>query len=502
MKASPLDQVIAWAFPGWAIRRAAARWHLERLYDAAQVSPRRRQPTDQRSGDAVVDQASWKLRAWARHLEQNVDLIAGLLEVLATQASAITIEPQVRRRSGELHEEANRALADLWEEHREGLDVAGELGWSDLVFLVALSWLRDGEVLVDHLERADLPGGYRTRLPYQVRILEADYLPFDLVDASKRIVHGVEKDAAGRAVRYHLYPEHPGSTLHTTAIVRLGDLVAIDAERISHLKRVRRAGQTRGVTCLAPVITRVDDLRDYEESERIAARLAASMCAAITRPMGSSPVTDVDTKTGERKFPFQAGMLFDGLLPGEEVTLIDPKRPAAQAGDWRALQVRSIAAGTGANASTTMRDYNGTYSSQRQELVENTFHVRRRLQAPLVSRLLRPIWQRFSRTAILDGLVPLVGVDPASLTAAAYNMGAIPWIDMLKEVQAEAAAVNAGFKSRAQVIREHDGDPMKVDAELDRDTFEPRQGSAPADQGGAPPADQVDDQEGADAAAA
>ena len=106
-------------------------------------------------------------------------------------------------------------------------------------------------------------------------------------------------------------------------------------------------------------------------------------------------------------------------------------------------------------------------------MVEAQYMIRERLVDPFVRRLWAPIYKRFAAAALRHGHVRpglLRNVDPATFTHVQANPRGIAWIDMLKEVQAEAAAVQAGFKSRHQVIRERGLDPRQVDAKLDGDT--------------------------------
>lgn len=458
MTATTLDRFIAWVAPSWGLSRLRAR----RLFDAAKSTPQNRAPTGRHSGDGLMDQARDKPRTWARHLDENLDLVTGLLNTLSAQAAAVTVEPQARTRGGELAEDVNQALAEAWEAWTADAEVTGGYSWGELVHLLARSWLRDGEVLIHHLERSaavDYPD-----LPYQVQALEADYLPFELSEGRTR--HGVELSAIGRPVAYHLWAEHPGNTLRP--VVTRDRLVTVPAAQLTHLRRVQRLHQVRGITALHPIIRRLDDLRDYEESERIAARMAASVCAVITRDPAFETAT-VNATTKEREFYLQAGTVFDDMLPGEGVDLLNPTRPNPAAADWRAMQLRAVAAGAESSYSTLSRHYENNYSAQRQELVEHTFQVRRRLQEPMIAHVIRPMYARVVRQAVLAARVPLAGVDPATLGAVECHCGAVPWIDMLKEVQAEAAAIQAGIKSRHQVIRERGGDPRRVDAERDRD---------------------------------
>lgn len=461
-----IEALIEQLAPGWALRRAQSRAAL-RVYSAAQASPRRKIPTDARSGDAVMYQGGQKVRRWARHLDENLDLVAGLLTSLSTQAAAVGVEPQVMTRAGELHEDANGKLAELFEVWSRDPEVTGGYAWGEMLTLAARSWLRDGEVFAHHLERAagvEYPG-----LPYSVQLLESEYLPYD---TAAPVRQGVELSDQGRPRAYHFRAGHPGDLLGSASYTTQRRTAA----DVSHLRRTNRLHQVRGVSLLAPIITRLDDLRDYEESERLAARMAAAVCAVITRSPDLVAGT-VNATTKERELYLQPGMVFDDMLPGEGVDLLNPTRPNPNAGLWRETQLRAVAAGAEASYSSTARDYSGTYSSQRQELVEQLFLVRRRLQGPLCERLVRPIYSRFARQAVLSGQVVTRGADPATLARARFNAGSIPWIDMLKEVQAEVAAVQAGFKSRHQVIRERGGDPRAVDQARERD---PNPGQEPA----------------------
>src|SRR3546814_16911546 len=64
-------------------------------------------------------------------------------------------------------------------------------------------------------------------------------------------------------------------------------------------------------------------------------------------------------------------MVFDDLRPGESISTIDSNRPNPNLEIYRNGQLRAIAAPMRISFSTLSKNYNGTYSAQRQELVEN-----------------------------------------------------------------------------------------------------------------------------------
>jgi len=459
-----LDRTIEVFSPESALRRETARRILQaqRAYEASQPSRLRKIKTDAGSGDAIMERAGETLRLQARYLDENHDLARGVLNCLVNNVvgRGITIEPQVKRADGELAKPINDQLIELWEEWTRFPEVTWELNWNHMLRLLARCWFRDGEVLVKHIEGTSNTINHGTLVPYSLELIEADYLPFDLSDQKKRIIHGVEKNAWRRPLAYYLYKEHPGDSHR---FVTKQDTKRFPAEKIIHLKTVDRIAQTRGVSVFASVLTRMEDIKDYELSERLAAKVAASICAYIRKSL-DGPVNALTTDdSGNRLMKMQPGMIFDNLLPGEEIGMIDSNRPNAMLEQFRNSQLRAVAAGTATSFSSISKDYNGTYSAQRQELVEQSVHYAV-MREYFVERCVRPIWERFVEMAVLSGKLdaPEAEINQMSLKKAGFQGPTMPWIDPQKEVTAEEKAVQAGFKSRSQVIRERGGNPQDV----------------------------------------
>lgn len=461
--------------PEWALRREVARRQLERLYDAAKPSHEYRIPTDRRSADAVVEHSRDSLRRWMRHLDENHDLVAHIFDIIGLQTSLLSIEPQIRLTDGSLAQTANRELARLWEQWGRRPETTNTLSWAGIKWLLGRSWGRDGENFIIH-RLADASYPYATAVPYVLELLEADFLPFDslAVDRSEfpRTVHGVQKDQWGRPVKYHFYVEHPGLFSPVAASSRgiMPATTPVDASVVSHLKFVRRLHQTRGVTMGHASIKRLHRLGDYEESEEIAASIAASWTAFITRDSGMGTPLEASSDIGTRTMEMQAGMIFDNLLPGEKPEIIGASRPSDQLLPYRKAMLRAAAGGVGVSASTAALDYEGTYSSQRQELAE-IMPVYNNLREAAIGMLYWPIYSRFARACLIAGLVPMAGVDGRTLTDAMYSHGQTPWIDPDKESKADEREVANGFESRQGVMRRRGRDPRRVDAERERDTF-------------------------------
>ena len=244
----------------------------------------------------------------------------------------------------------------------------------------------------------------------------------------------------------------------------------MSADRIFCVRSIDRIRQLRGVSLFASVLTRFDDLKDYEESERIAAKVAASMAAYIkkgapddyTAGTGFNPDGSAESVTGLRDLKFRPGMIFDDLRPGEEIGLIDTKRPNPNLLAYRGGQMRAIASGTGTSYSSISKSYDGTYSAQRQELVDGWPNYAT-LSAEFTSRIVRPVYERFIATAIAAGTLKIpAGIVPESIDDAIYGAPQMPWINPEDEAAANFILEASGFESGPSIIRRRGQSPADV----------------------------------------
>ena len=473
----------------WIRRQLAARRarQLKRFYDAALSSNYRPRRGSDASADSVVDSAKNKLREYGRWLDENHDIATGVLDDLVSNivGTGVTVEPLARTADGTPVSAVNEQLQALWAAWWQRPEVTNEIPGVELERLICRTWLRDGECFVQHVAKTS--ARYPTAIPYRLEPLEPDFVPFDLYLPTDGITHGIRKNAWGEPLGYYVYKQHPGDALRGLNT----DVKWVGAENMTHLKFSRRLHQTRGVSLFHSVFTRLDDMKDYEESERVAARMAAAFAAYIRKGADYDPGLST---AGIRELELAPGMVFNNLLPGEEIGTISHDRPNSNLESFRDAMLRAVAAGTGTRYSAIAKNYNGTYSAQRQELVEGSVHYRR-LFSYLVEQFYRPVWTRFVDYARLAGVLKLTpDVDQASLYAPEFRPPTLPWIDPLKEIEAYAKAVESGFRSRWQVIRDLGGDPRAVDQQLAADEFDVR----PAQETAAPedmPEEPADDAE-------
>jgi len=455
-----VDKTIRAISPGWAYKRERFR-HALAAYEAAKPSRLRKTGADNSSGDSVVGKAGTTMRGYARQLEQNYDIAKGVLDVLVNNvigAGGINREPLPRKKDGTIHLDYAILLLTLWHDFARRPEVTWEHNYSCAERLAARTWLRDGELLAQMVEGTVVGMNHGTMVPFSFELIEADHLPFDYTVPKQGITQGVERNAWGRPRAYHIYKNHPGDSV---AMRFDFSTKRVPSERMLHPKIVSRIRQARGVSVFASVMRRLEDLKDYEESERIAARVAAALTGYIKKG-ASENYNAPDGEETERTLKMKPGMIFDDLREGEEVGTIDSKRPSSLLTPFHDAMLRFTAAGTGAGYSSISRNYNGTYSAQRQELVEGWGNYLI-LTNTWISQFSQPVWERFVQACVLSGLAPIPDdLDINTIATADFRGPAMPWIDPEKEAKANRLLERCGYKSAQHIIRERNGNPKDV----------------------------------------
>lgn len=458
-----IDSALKPFFPGAVVERLSARSAIM-AYEAAKPSRTHKAKKETRSADAALHQSLKSLREQARELDENHDLVTGLfdrLEERVVGGPGIAVEPIPLRYDGTVHTEFAAVIKAAWGEWSLKPETSGELTRPQVERLVCRTWLRDGEMLGQML-MGGVPGyDYLTAVPFALELLEPDYLPIDYVDYAKGIVQGIERNEWRRVRAYHLLKAHPGS-LNSLGYAQ--NVKRVPAERMLHIAHRKRIGQNRGVPLLHSVLIRLADLKDYEQSERVAARISAALALYIKKGTPDDYGVAVSSQGEGRTFPFAAGMVIDNLLPGEEVGTIESNRPNPYLEGFRNGQLKAVAAGARSTYSSVARSYDGTYSAQRQELVEGQLGYDL-LQHEFIDYWCRPVYRNWLRLAVMSGHIKVPSdVNPLTLYGAFYQGPVMPWINPVHEATAWELLVKAGFADEAEVARSRQRNPSELKA--------------------------------------
>lgn len=458
-----LDKALAPLFPGMVAERLRAR-NVIQAFEAAKPTRTHKAKKQTGSADRSLNQSLKSMREQCRKLDEDHDIVTGLFDRLEERivgGSGIAVEPIPLHLDGTVHREFAAAINALWGEWSLKPEASGELTRPQMERLVCRSWLRDGEALAQELMGTVPNYKHLHGVPYSLELLEADYLPVEYTDESKGIIQGIERNSWRRVQAYHLFKGHPAGLRGTLA----QNIKRVPAEQMIHIAYRKRIGQSRGQPLLHAVVIRLADIKDYEESERVAARISAALAMYIKKgtPDDYVPAPDGVTRA-ERTFPIAPGVVVDTLLPGEDVGMIESNRPNPFLEGFRNGQLKAVAAGTRGTYSSVARSYDGTYSAQRQELVEGQLGYDL-LQHEFIDYWCRRVYRNFLRMAILSGQLKVpTDVDPRTVYGACYQGPVMPWINPVHEADAWETLIKIGGADEAEMARSRGRNPAELKA--------------------------------------
>jgi lambda family phage portal protein len=295
--------------------------------------------------------------------------------------------------------------------------------------------------------------------PYSLRVqvVEADRVesPTGLKEiGGNKVISGVEKDANGAPVAYHILRNHPGST---EGMKREFDRVPAFGEktgrrRVLHIFERTRPGQTRGVPYLAPVIEPLKQLDKYTESELMAAVVASLLTVFVKSESGDGFAPPAGEQVSDAEVKLGTGTIVD-LAPGEDITTVAPNRPNTAFDPFTQAVLRQIGVALGLPFEVLIKHFTASYSAARAALLEawRFFRLRREF---LAQTFCAPVYEAWLEEAIARGRVDAPGFfdDPAIRRAylQAEWIGDSPGqIDPVKEVQAAEKRLQIGVSTLA-----------------------------------------------------
>ena len=424
------------------------------------------------SANSDLDGALHILRARGRSLSANNEYGRRFLSLVAANVIGRN-NPQLQVRAyfapvasnsePTLDKAANDAIEVAWQRWGKTADITGRhRNLSAFWRMIAKAVARDGEALVRLVRDRNLPGGLA------LQALEADRLDENInarLDNGRAIRQGVEIDAAGRAVAYHVRTEHPGENYITST----PGVERIPAEDIVHLFLPERAEQVRGVTWFHAVILRGSTLGRFEDAALTAAEIGASKIAALEQTaeaaadgaLSMADTTSDGTAFGIPQMSVEAGEMFQ-LPPGYRLNSWNPEYPHANFESFLKACLRGLAAGLDVaahNLTGDMTDVN--YSSARiAELAEREACMC--LQDWFISSLVERVYAEWLSLALLRGdvrfessgkAIPAERLDKF-LTASRFVGRRWQWVDPAKDMEASEKGVSLGVTSRTRIAAE------------------------------------------------
>ncbi len=418
------------------------------------------------SGDAELKGDLKTLRARSRELERNNDYARRYFKAIENNvlgSTGISLQMKSRDFSGNLDQEANKKIEESFRDwgNKYNCCVDGCTTWIDVQRLILRSMARDGSVLIRFVR------GYKNNHKFALQIIEADHVDHDLNDKTEngQIRFGIETDKFGKPIAYHILQRHPGENIINGYAANKRERVP--AQEIIHLYLKDRPGQTQGVPWLASAIMGLKMLEGYREAELVAARVSASKMGFYVENTPDGYVSNEDDD-GNLIYEAEPGS-FERLPQGLDFKAVDFQHPNSAFGDFNKAVLRGVASGLGVSYNTLANDLEGVnYSSIRAGLLDEREEYKT-LQNYIIEHLCRPVFNAWLSQALLTDNLKLPAEKFEKFNAAEFRGRRWQWVDPLKDVQANITSIEAGLKSRRQVVNEMGGDFEDVIDDLRED---------------------------------
>lgn len=420
------------------------------------------------AGPTVVARARWLVR--------NNGYARAAVRAWGASAVGAGIKP-----SPLLPAETKAALVEAWLAWTDEADAEGQTDFYGLQRRVAREVFLAGECFVRLRPRRPADG---LSVPLQLQLLPSEQLPLwrnGVTPAGNPVRLGIEFDRVqrDRRVAYWFARSNPSDAGATFADALAAErLVRVPAASVLHIYDAVEAGQIRGLTGYAAAMVKLFMMDSYDDAELERKRQAARWATFITH----NPPPDAGVEYEDDPEDRETDVLRGQYGPGAFVELgayedVKFAAPADVGGGYEPFQFRTllqIAAALGVPYSEISGDLTkANFASSRAGIVAYRTEIEAFQHAVLVFQMLRPVWNAWLDAAVLVGRVPIAPADylaaPRRWRAMRAMTPRMAWVDPLKDRRADIEAVQAGFKSRSDVIEAEGYDAEETDARIAAD---------------------------------
>lgn len=476
-----LDRAIAWFDPRRAVERHRARTMLAMTGGYTGARRDRRQTsewqTSHGSPDADLLPDLPTLRDRSRDMFRNLPLATGAVNTVVTSVvgTGLALQARIDRDFlGLADDEADRweATAErIWRTwaDSQACDVRGIQNFAEMQALAFRSVLLGGDAFAIRRfkERPDLaPLGFCWQLIEGDRVTNPNFgADGRTAENGNRLVGGVETNADGEPVAYHVLDRHPGDVALTGAAARawtrLPARTPAGRRIVQHLYRPSRPEQTRGEPYLAPVIEHLKMLGRYSEGELMAA-VVGGMFTVFVKSVDANGFGDgaggglageagaSPRATGAGDLKLGPGAIL-GLQPGEDVSVASPGRPNVAFDPFVTAILRQIGVALELPFEILVKHFTASYSASQAAMLE-AWKYFRTCRGWLVSDFCRPTYEEVIGEAVARGMLAAPGFfdDPMYRAAWLGSSWAGPTrgqLDPGKEVAAAKERVDLGVST-------------------------------------------------------
>ena len=383
------------------------------------------------------------LRARARSLERNSDIMNGVLEAFKRNVVGSGLNMQAKTKN----QRYNNKIESLWKDfcHSENCDVTERQDMTEILQMAVTRRLVDGGIMIVTSYDKNSKYGLQLQLREVDDLNTGDYPRY----GNNIVSDGVELSEIGKPVAYWLTSYNANGMSDYVPI-------RIPANRIIFWWDRLRPSQYREITPLAKCIVRNQDLEDYNQAVAFQQKTLACTSVFVEREQDAPGTPGRNMGQANKTYApisqISAGTV-NYLNNGEKAKTLVPNGQAAEAKEFIVTQLRMIASGMGISLESASRDVTQVnYSSARQNLIEDA-KTYDKLRGSLIEHVLRPIFKKFVESCELKGLLDGTGfnANDQDYYEAIWLGEGMPWIDPKKEAEADALRINSNVTTLREV---------------------------------------------------
>ena len=393
------------------------------------------------SGTAHDDRDRAKLIAQSRDFMRNNAIYKGMIEQAVVRIVGNGFKLQVKSSDTRIAPK----IEQLWSDWYRRPEIRNLLSGAKVSRMIMRELIVAGDTVALKTDKGLL------------QLFEAEQLDSN----GKSFRNGIRKDKYGRPTHFQLCPWKSYSVDKSNA-------VPYQAKDVLYLCNPERPSQIRGVPALQAAFPMLHRINDVCDSEAIAWQMLSRMAIAVIREQGpeqaysesrEDPNKGTDELEGDlatRLTELNYALIFHGR-PGEDVKGIERNIPGVNFSESLRTFLRLLGLPLGLPLELILLDWTKSNYSQSRAVLEQAYETFSQWQADLEDFFFRPLFEWKLAQWQTSGLV-----KSAKSIESEWIKPTFPWIDQVKEAQAQSEKVKRGFITHGHVCKSLNMDRTEV----------------------------------------
>jgi lambda family phage portal protein len=484
-KTNLIDKIISFFSPVAGVRRIGARFAMAYYESYTGASSSRRSmydlSTNSQSADDTLAYSRQQLNERGHHLYRNNPIVKGAIDSngLSIVGSGLQMHSRIDGKFLGINDDQREELETSFERewnlfsNSSECDVARTSNFGELTNITLRQSYITGEsfTILPFLMRPGFPYGLKVQIIEPERICSKDNRTNGILENGNYLYDGIEKDNFGAPLRYHVAAQFPGSLHGQSQTWSVLDAFngPYGHRNVLHHYHVLRPDQTRGVSCLAPVIEKLHTLDKYNKANLDAALVQALFTVFIKHEKGGGgtpglqqfkPNSETGAKSSDKDYKLGSGAILD-LQPGDDIINSSPGIPNQNYDPFTTAVLREIGMGLNIPIEVLMKHFQSSFTAAKAAFNE-AWRLYKVHRSWIVSTFCQPIYERFLFEVVARGRVKAPGFFEDSIVRQAY-CGA-EWagpaqghLNPLQEVQAARSRIDGGITTTEYETAEYNG---------------------------------------------